>query len=67
MHAGKAFPAVRGRLEAMATPDYLVCLECETPCYDFEWEDGKISEVICHVCGNEDPEQFLPPEDLEEY
>jgi hypothetical protein len=52
---------------AMAIPDYLVCLECETPCYEFEWEDGKISEVICLRCGNEDPEQFLPPEDLEEF
>ncbi|HEY6320665.1 MAG TPA: hypothetical protein VJA16_03785 [Thermoanaerobaculia bacterium] len=51
----------------MASPDYLVCLECETPCYEFEWEDGKISEVICLRCGNEDPEQFLPPDDLEEY
>src|ERR1700726_4866253 len=51
----------------MASPEYLVCLECETPCYEFEWEDGKIAEVICLSCGNEDPEQFLPPEDLEEY
>jgi hypothetical protein len=52
---------------AMASPEYLVCLECETPCYEFEWEDGKISEVLCLSCGNGDPEQFLPPEDLEEY
>lgn len=51
----------------MASPEYLVCLECETPCYQFEWEDGKISEVLCLSCGNDDPEQFLPPEDLEEY
>ena len=27
----------------MASPEYLICLECETPCYVFEWEDGKIS------------------------
>jgi translation initiation factor 2 beta subunit (eIF-2beta)/eIF-5 len=51
----------------MASPDYLVCLECETPCYDFEWEDGKISEILCHTCGADDPEQFALPEDIEEY
>jgi hypothetical protein len=51
----------------MASPEYLVCLECETPCYDFEWDDGKVSEVICRVCGNEDPEQFSTPDDLEGY
>jgi len=22
--------------------------------------------VLCQVCGNEDPEQFVPPDDLEE-
>ncbi len=51
----------------MASPEYLVCLECDTPCYDFEWEDGKISDVLCQVCGNEDPEQFIQPDELEEY
>ena len=24
----------------MSSPEYLICLECETPCYVFEWEDG---------------------------
>lgn len=49
----------------MASPEYLVCLECETPCYEFEWEDGKISEVLCVSCGSDDPEQFALPEDVE--
>ncbi|HLX10353.1 MAG TPA: hypothetical protein VKY89_21070 [Thermoanaerobaculia bacterium] len=49
----------------MASPEYLVCLECETPCYEFEWQDDKIAEVLCLVCGNQDPEQFVTPEDLE--
>jgi hypothetical protein len=49
----------------MASPDYLVCLECETPCYEFEWVDGEIKEAVCRTCGNEDPEQFATPEDLE--
>jgi hypothetical protein len=64
--------AQRGRLEsgsggdaAMSSPEYLVCLECETPCYEFEWEDGKISEVLCVSCGSDDPEQFALPEDVE--
>jgi hypothetical protein len=47
------------------TPDYLICLECESPCYVFEYKDGKISEVICTVCGCDDPSQFATEEDLE--
>jgi hypothetical protein len=50
----------------MASPDYLICLECETPCYVFEWTDGKVSEVLCQSCANDDPEQFALPEELEE-
>ena len=50
----------------MASPEYLICLECETPCYVFEWEDGKLSEVLCQSCGNDDPDQFALPEDIEE-
>ena len=50
----------------MASPEYLICLECETPCYVFEWEDGKLTEVLCQACGNDDPEQFALPEDIEE-
>ncbi len=50
----------------MASPEYIVCLECETPCYVFEWEDGKLSEAFCQACGNDDPDQFALPEDIEE-
>jgi len=50
----------------MASPDYVVCLECDTPCYVFEWTNDKLIEVLCQVCGNDDPEQFALPEDLEE-
>jgi hypothetical protein len=49
----------------MAAPEYLICLECETPCYEFEWEDGVLTEVICRVCGNEDTEQFISEEEFE--
>lgn len=47
-------------------PDYLICLECESPIYTFEWVDGKISEVICTVCGNEDISQFVTETEYEE-
>jgi hypothetical protein len=50
----------------MSTPDYLICLDCESPCYVFEWTDGEIKEVICPGCGNQDPEQFALPEELDE-
>ena len=48
-----------------SAPEYLICLECETPCYDFSWEDAKLVEVICHVCANDDPEQFLTAEEFD--
>ena len=47
------------------TPDYLLCLECESPCYIFEYKDDKLIEVLCDVCGNEDPAQFATEEDYE--
>jgi hypothetical protein len=50
----------------MASPEYLVCLECETPCYEFEWDEGKLVEALCIACGNDDLEQFALPEDVEE-
>ncbi|HET7451559.1 MAG TPA: hypothetical protein VFL12_02365 [Thermoanaerobaculia bacterium] len=38
--------------------DYLICKECQTPCYVFETEAGTILEAQCMVCGNEDPLRF---------
>ena len=49
----------------MSTPEFLICLECETPCYAFEWEDDKIAEALCQICGNEDPELFAVPDDFD--
>jgi hypothetical protein len=49
----------------MPAPEYLVCLNCETPCYTFEWEDGELKESLCLACGNEDPEQFATTEEAE--
>jgi uncharacterized Zn finger protein (UPF0148 family) len=50
----------------MAQPDYLICLECETPTYVFEWQQGRVLEALCPVCGNDDPAAFASEEELEE-
>ena len=49
----------------MSSPEYLICLECETPCYIFEWHDGELTEVLCEACGNDEPDQFSTPEDYD--
>lgn len=48
-----------------SAPEYLVCLECETPCYTFEWENGKLTEANCLACGNDDLDSFMSEEDFE--
>lgn len=50
----------------MTGPEYVVCLECETPCYVFEWRDGIVAEALCTVCGNDDPQAFLSSSEIEE-
>jgi translation initiation factor 2 beta subunit (eIF-2beta)/eIF-5 len=50
----------------MDEPDYVVCLECETPCYLFEWVGNRLTEVLCQSCGNDNPEMFARPDDIEE-
>jgi hypothetical protein len=32
---------------------YLICKECNTPCYVFEVEAGHVTEAMCLACGNE--------------
>ena len=49
----------------MSAPDYFVCLDCETPCYDFEWEMDNLKEILCAVCGNEDMDRFLTPDEVD--
>ncbi|MCP4203317.1 MAG: hypothetical protein GY769_15450 [bacterium] len=49
----------------MSEPDFLVCLNCETPCYTFEWAEGKLVEILCTVCGNEEPDEFATEDDLD--
>jgi hypothetical protein len=38
--------------------DYLICKNCNAPCYVFEIEKGRITEAQCLVCGNEDLTTF---------
>ena len=49
----------------MASPEFLICLECETPCYDFSWQDDKLEDILCNVCGNDDPDQFVTEDEFE--
>lgn len=49
----------------MNEPEYLICVDCETPCYEFEWADGKVTEAFCAACGADDPEGFMTEEDFE--
>jgi len=50
----------------MAQPEYLICLECETPVYVFEWREGRVIEATCPMCGNEDPASFATEDEMEE-
>jgi hypothetical protein len=46
-------------------PDYLLCLECETPSYTFEWKNGKLFEATCMTCGNVDIDTFASQEEFD--
>ncbi len=48
------------------TPDYLICLECESPVYVFEWKEGVTKEAVCEVCGNDDVSQFATEDEYED-
>jgi hypothetical protein len=50
----------------MDEPEYLICLQCETPTYQFEFNNGKVTAVICQTCGADDPSDFVTESELEE-
>jgi hypothetical protein len=50
----------------MSLPDYLICLECDTPCYTFEWRNDKPYDILCEACGNEEAELFVRPDEVDE-
>jgi hypothetical protein len=47
-------------------PEFLVCRECETPCYTFEWhyERETVIEALCQCCGNDQLEEFDTDEEF---
>ena len=45
--------------------DYLICLECESPCYVFEFSGGELEEGFCEACGNDDVDLFLQEADFD--
>lgn len=49
----------------MARPEYLICLNCESPTYVFEWEEDAVVEAFCELCGNEEVDQFLSDEEFD--
>ena len=47
-------------------PDYLVCLNCETPTYTFELDgQGKVVSAFCATCANDNPAEFATAEQAE--
>jgi hypothetical protein len=63
---GVAKPVNGDILRVMDMPDYLMCLECGTPCYVYEWEGDHLVEAVCTACGNEELTLFVTPEEYEE-
>lgn len=52
----------------MSDPEYLICLQCETPTYQFEYDaNGKLMTVVCTTCGSDDPSDFMTEAELEEH
>jgi hypothetical protein len=50
----------------MEEPDYYICLQCETPTYQFEFANGKLTSIICNTCGADEPSDFMTEAELEE-
>jgi hypothetical protein len=50
----------------MEAPDYIICLECESPVYVFDWDGSHITDAICTTCGNSSRSRFSTEEDYGE-
>ncbi|HVT04494.1 MAG TPA: hypothetical protein VHL58_14095 [Thermoanaerobaculia bacterium] len=50
----------------MSEPEYLICLVCETPTYQFEYNGDKLETVVCTTCGNDEPSEFMTESELED-
>ena len=40
-------------------------MDCESPCYNFEWKGGQLVEALCETCGNDNLDEFATEEDFE--
>jgi hypothetical protein len=49
----------------VARPEYLICLNCESPSYIFEWKDDEVTEAYCEICTSEEVDQFLTQDDFD--
>ena len=59
-------PPVTLSFALMDEPEYLICLQCETPTYQFEFNNGKLMAVVCNTCGNDDVTDFMTEAEIEE-
>ena len=59
-------PPPKTRPEDELDVDYFVCRQCNSPCYSFEMEKGRLTEALCTVCGNDDILLFNLGEDEDE-
>ena len=50
----------------MSEPEFLICLNCETPTYDFDFDNGKILAAVCAACANDDPSEFMTEAEFED-
>jgi hypothetical protein len=50
----------------MDEPEYLICLQCETPTYQFEFTNGKLVSIVCAACGNDDLSDFMTEAEFDE-
>lgn len=50
----------------MDEPEYLICLQCDTPTYQFEYTGGKLISVVCNTCGNDDLTDFMTETEYDE-
>lgn len=50
----------------MSDPEYLICLNCENPAYDVEYQNGKLVYALCAACGNDELTEFMTESELEE-
>ena len=50
----------------MDEPEYLICLQCETPTYQFEFINGKLASAVCNACGVDDLTEFVTEAEFDE-